>query len=44
MKPEARAAFDKVEAHWRGMARGRPVKVAASAVGSDFNDAVRGAG
>lgn len=42
-KPEARAAFDKVEAHWRGMAKGRLVKVAASTVGSDFNDMVRSA-
>lgn len=41
-KPEAVAAFARVEAWWRGQARGRPVKVAKSAVGSDFNDAVRG--
>lgn len=42
-KPQAQAAFARVEAHWRGQAKGRPVVVAASASGSDFNDVVRGA-
>jgi hypothetical protein len=37
----AREAFTRVEAHWRGMAKGRPVEVVASAVGSDFNDWAR---
>jgi hypothetical protein len=37
-KAEARTAFDRVEAHWLSQAAGRPVKVVASAVGSDFND------
>ena len=41
-KAEASAAFGRVEAHWRKLAEGRPVKVAASAIGSDFNDWVRG--
>ncbi len=41
---QARAEFDRVEAHWRAQAKGRPVVVAASAVGSDFNDLVRGNG
>lgn len=40
-KPEAVRAFERVEAHWRGQADGRPVKVVASAVGSDFNDWAR---
>ena len=41
---QARAEFDRVEAHWRGQAKGRPVVVAASATGSDFNDWARGEG
>lgn len=41
-KPEAREAFRKVEAHWRAQAKGRPVVVAASRVGSDFNDWAKG--
>lgn len=40
--PEAMEAFKRVEAHWREQAKGRPVHVAASAVGSDFNDWVKG--
>ena len=40
-KAEAAAAFARVEAHWRKLAAGRPVKVVASAIGSDFNDWVR---
>lgn len=39
--PAAREQFARVEAHWRGMAKGRPVEVVASAVGSDFNDWAR---
>lgn len=42
-KPQARRAFAAVEAHWRAQAKGRPVHVAASEVGSDFNDWARGA-
>lgn len=44
-KPEAMAAFARVEAHWRGQARGRPVVVAAPpAEHDDFNSwAQRGA-
>ena len=38
---QARAEFDRVEAHWRAQAAGRPVVVAASKAGSDFNDMVR---
>jgi hypothetical protein len=41
-KPEAQKPFAAVEAHWRGQAKGRPVAVAASAQGSDFNDWVKG--
>ena len=37
-KPEARKAFASVEARWRSLAKGRPLEVIASAVGSDFND------
>lgn len=37
-KPEAMAAFGRVEARWHEMSAGRPVVVAASAHGSDFND------
>jgi hypothetical protein len=42
--PQAVAAFEKVEAHWRGMARGRPLKVVRAGVGKDLNDWARGAG
>lgn len=37
-KPEAQAAFARIEAHWRRQAEGRPVHVVGSKVGSDFND------
>jgi hypothetical protein len=37
-KPEARRAFEVVRQHWEGQAKGRPVHVVSSAVGSDFND------
>ena len=40
-KPEAQSAFKRVEAHWLRQAQGRPLQVANSAVGSDFNDMVR---
>jgi hypothetical protein len=40
-KPEAQASFREVVAKWRGMAKGRPVEVAASRYGNDFNDWVR---
>lgn len=43
-KPEAQAAFARVEAHWRTQARGRPVHVAAPPPAhGDFNDWARGA-
>ena len=41
-KPQAMAAFEKVEAWWRGQARGRPVHVVRAAAGKDFNDMARG--
>ncbi len=37
-KPEAKAAFARIAARWREMSAGRPLAIAASAVGSDFND------
>jgi hypothetical protein len=40
-KPQAAAYFERVEAHWRELAKGRPVAVVRSAVGSDFNDWVK---
>lgn len=40
-KPEARRAFEAVRAHWAAQAKGRPLEVVASAVGSDFNDWAR---
>lgn len=40
--PEAITAFEKVEAKWRDMARGRPLKVVRAAVGKDLNDWARG--
>ena len=42
-KPEAIAAFDRVEAHWRAQARGRPVAVVAPPPGvDDFSSWVMG--
>jgi len=41
-KPQAMAAFEKVEAWWRDQARGRPVHVVRAAAGKDFNDMARG--
>lgn len=41
-EPQAVAAFEKVEAHWRGMAQGRPVKVVRAQAGKDLNDWARG--
>lgn len=41
-KPAAREAFQKIHAHWRSQAKGRPLEVVNSAVGSDFNDWARG--
>lgn len=38
---EAQTAFKGVEAHWLRQAKGRPVLVAASPAGSDWNDLVR---
>lgn len=43
-KPQAVAAFETVEAHWRGMAQGRPLKVVRAQVGKDLNDWARGEG
>ena len=40
-KPEALAAFERIEARWLEMAEGRPMVVASSAVGSDWNDWAR---
>ena len=37
-KPEAVRAFERVEAHWRQQAQGRPVHVVRSRAGKDFND------
>lgn len=43
-KPEAIRAFERVEAHWRSMAKGRPVVVAAPPPGvDDFNSWAMGA-
>jgi hypothetical protein len=39
--PEARRAFERVEAHWRKQAQGRAVVTVHPAEGSDFNDMVR---
>lgn len=41
-KPEAVAAFEKVEAWWRGQADSRPVAVIRATAGKDFNDMARG--
>lgn len=38
---QALAGFEKVQAHWRAMAAGRPVKAVASQVGKDINDWAR---
>ncbi|WP_332772954.1 DUF7146 domain-containing protein [Phenylobacterium sp.] len=43
-KPQALAAFDKVLAHWKGMAAGRPLKVVRAEAGKDLNDWARGVG
>ncbi|HEV2530931.1 DUF7146 domain-containing protein [Phenylobacterium sp.] len=40
-KPAAREAFQKIHGHWRSQAKGRPLEVVNSAVGSDFNDWAR---
>lgn len=40
-EPQAMAAFEKVEAHWRSMAAGRPVKVVRAEAGKDLNDWAR---
>lgn len=40
--PEAISAFERVEAEWRGLARGRPLKVVRAEVGKDLNDWARG--
>ncbi|MBX9708024.1 MAG: toprim domain-containing protein, partial [Caulobacteraceae bacterium] len=44
LKPAAVAAFEAVEAKWREMARGRPLKVVRAEVGKDLNDWARGEG
>lgn len=43
-KPQAVAAFDKVLAHWKSMAAGRPLKVVRAEAGKDLNDWARGVG
>lgn len=40
-EPQAIAAFEKVEAHWRSMAAGRPLKVVRAQAGKDLNDWAR---
>lgn len=40
--PEAITAFERVEAHWRGMAAGRVLKVVRAQTGKDLNDWARG--
>lgn len=42
LKPAALAAFEAVEAKWKAMAEGRPLKVARADVGKDLNDWARG--
>lgn len=42
LKPAAISAFEKVEAKWRAMAEGRPLKVVRADVGKDLNDWARG--
>lgn len=41
-EPQAVAAFERVEAHWRAQARGRPLKVVRAQTGKDLNDWARG--
>ena len=41
-KPQAIAAFERTEAHWRAQARGRPLKVVRAQTGKDLNDWARG--
>jgi hypothetical protein len=41
-KPQALAAFGRVEKHWRDMAAGRPLKVVRADKGKDLNDWARG--
>lgn len=43
LKPAAISAFEAVEAKWRAMAEGRPLKVVRADVGKDLNDWARGA-
>lgn len=43
-KPQAIEAFAKVEARWREMAHGRPLKVVRAEAGKDLNDWARGVG
>lgn len=43
LKPAAISAFEAVEAKWKAMAEGRPLKVVRSDVGKDLNDWARGA-
>lgn len=43
-KPQAVAAFERVEAHWRAQAQGRPLKVVRAQAGKDLNDWARGVG
>lgn len=40
--PEAISAFEAVEAKWRAMSKGRPLKVVRAEVGKDLNDWARG--
>lgn len=40
--PEAISAFERAEAKWRAMARGRALKVVRAEVGKDLNDWARG--
>lgn len=40
--PAAMAAFEAVEAKWKAMAQGRPLKVVRAEVGKDLNDWARG--
>lgn len=41
-KPQAVAAFERVLAHWKTMAEGRPLKVVRAQAGKDLNDWARG--
>lgn len=40
--PEAISAFERAEAKWQAMAKGRPLKVVRAEVGKDLNDWARG--